>query len=195
MRLFGLTGGVGMGKSTCANLIRSVGLQVIDTDDLARSLTEPGQPAVREIAKEFGGHLVDSSNCLDRRALAQIVFRNSQARSALESILHPKILAAWKDVVDDWKRQGIELGVVVIPLLFETGAESHFNATLCVACSRATQLGRLRQRGWSDEESTNRIAAQLPVEDKIAKSDFVIWSEGDPSVLMPQIERVWRASR
>jgi len=195
MRLFGLTGGIGMGKTTCADLLRKAGWQVVDTDDLARSLTEPGQPAANEISHQFGGHLLDSSNRLDRSALARIVFNDAHARAALEAILHPRIMAAWQELVDGWRNQGAAMGVVVIPLLFETQSQSHFDATICVACSRTTQQARLLQRGWSPEESASRIAAQLPIEDKMAAADFVIWSEGEPALLVPQIERVFGAAK
>jgi len=181
-----------MGKSTCATLLAGIGVHVVDTDDLARLLTEPGQPAVEDISQQFGPELIDSSGQLDRSALAQIVFNNSPARAALESILHPRIIAAWKEVVDGWRREGVALGVVVIPLLFETEAESHFDATVCVACSTASQQSRLAERGWTPQESAKRIAAQFAIEDKLAKSDYVIWSEGEQSVLRPQIERVFR---
>jgi dephospho-CoA kinase len=195
MRLYGLTGGVGMGKSTCAMVLAGMGVRVVDTDDLARSLTEPGHPAVEEISHQFGPEVIDSSGRLNRSALAQIVFNNSPARAALESILHPRIIAAWKEIVAGWRREGAALGVVVIPLLFETEAESHFVATVCVACSKPSQQLRLSERGWNPEERAGRIAAQLPIEDKMARSDYVIWSEGEPAVLLPQIERIFQPAR
>ena len=194
MRLFGLTGGIGMGKSTCATLLADRGIRVVDTDDLAHSLTAPGRPALQEISQHFGRHVLDGAGQLDRSALARIVFNDAAARATLESILHPRIQAAWQATVSGWRQEGEALGVVVIPLLFETGAASQFAATVCVACSKASQQERLEQRGWTHADCARRIAAQLPIEDKLARSDYLVWSEGDPSVLPPQLARIFRVS-
>jgi dephospho-CoA kinase len=191
MQLFGLTGGIGMGKSTCADLLKRFCVQVIDTDDLARTLTEAGQPAVGEICSAFGQQVIDDNGCLRRDVLAEIVFNSSSSRSTLESILHPRITAAWTAQVEQWKRAGRTIGVVVIPLLFETSAESAFDATVCVACSARTQMERLADRGWTPQQSQSRIAAQLPVDQKMGRSDYVLWSEGEISVLARQMQRVF----
>lgn len=191
MQLFGLTGGIGMGKSTCADLLRRHAIPVIDTDDLARAFTEAGGPAMDEIRNAFGEQVIDSEGRLRRDTLAQIIFNDSSARSKLESILHPRIAAAWADQAEQWQRAGLNMGVVVIPLLFETSAESAFGATVCVACSAGTQMQRLAGRGWTREQSASRIAAQLPVEQKMARSDYVLWSEGEVSALAGQMQRIF----
>ena len=178
MRVFGLTGGIGMGKSTCADLLRKRGFSVIDTDDLARELVDPGKPALTEIVNTFGSSVLDAFQTLRRDVLAEIVFRDSAARAKLESILHPKIIAAWEDQLALWHAHGIPTAVVVIPLLFETQSESRFDVTVCLACSRGTQHARLRSRGWSNDEIVRRSAAQLSVEEKMARADHVIWTEG-----------------
>jgi len=192
MRLFGLTGGIGMGKSTCADLLAKASVPVIDTDELARLLTGRGSPAIAEIAAAFGPDVLDAAGALRRENLAEIVFKDTTARARLESILHPRIAAAWAAQVEQWKQAGLTIGVVVIPLLFETRAESAFDATVCVACSEKTQAERLAGRGWTPEQSASRIAAQMSVDQKVAKSDFVIWSEGDVSTLAPQLRRVFK---
>jgi dephospho-CoA kinase len=191
MRCYGLTGGIGMGKSTCARLLAERGVAAIDTDALARDLVEPGQPALQEISATFGSHLIDATGQLRRDALADLVFRDAGARHRLEAILHPRILKAWQEQVTQWRVEGRTLGVVVIPLLFETGAEAHFDATVCVACTAATQRARLRDRGWSQVEIQRRSAAQLPVEQKVSRSRFVIWSEGELAVHEAQIWRIF----
>lgn len=191
MRLIGLTGGIGMGKSTCAELLAKDSVPVIDTDQLARSLTEPGQPALLEIFQAFGSEVSDAHGGLRRGALAEMVFKDSAARQRLEAILHPRIAAAWAAKVGEWRKDGVAVGVVVIPLLFETKAESSFDATVCVACTKATQNERLASRGWSREESQQRIAAQMPIEEKMSKADHVIWSEGSLDVLGSQVRRIF----
>ncbi len=190
MKLLGLTGGVGMGKSTAADFLRQRGLEVVDTDEIARRVVTPGQPAVREIAATFGDHVVDSSGQLRRETLAQIVFADDMARRRLEAILHPRIRELWLAETRRWRATGVAQGVVVIPLLFETGAEAEFDATLCLACSAATQRERLVERGWSEEEAARRNRAQWPVEKKMGRSTYVVWNEAGLAVLAAQLDRV-----
>ncbi len=190
MKTFGLTGGIGMGKSSAARFLRERGAQVVDTDELAHQLVEPGQPALAEILTVFGGHVVAPGGQLRRDELAQIVFADPAARKQLETILHPRIQERWLAQIETWRGEGCKLAVVVIPLLFETKAESRFDKTICVACSAATQRGRLLERGWTPRQVEQRITAQMPVEEKIARSDYVIWTEGDLQNHSQQIDRM-----
>src|SRR6266436_630162 len=193
MKVLGLTGGIGMGKSTCAELLRARNLPVVDTDDLARTVVEPGQPALAEIRAAFGAQMIDKGGQLNRGELARAVFSDPAARKRLEGILHPRIRELWKAQAKEWQAQDHSLGVVVIPLLFETGAESELDATACLACSEATQRQRLSARGWSREQIDQRIRAQWPIEQKLAKSDFVIWTEAGLDVHAEQLDRILRA--
>jgi dephospho-CoA kinase len=178
MKLCGLTGGVGMGKSTAAGFFLQRGARVIDTDEIARELVQPGQPALAEIKEEFGGEIISSAGGLKRAELARIVFSENAARKKLEAILHPRIRERWLAQIETWRKENCKLAVVVIPLLFETQAESQFDKIICVACSAANQQERLLKRSWSPEQIQQRIAAQMPAEEKIARSHFVIWTEG-----------------
>jgi len=190
MKVCGLTGGAGMGKSTAAQILRQRGVPVVDTDDLARQLVEPGQPALREIQTVFGNHVIAPDGHLRRDELAQIVFTDPAARKKLEAILHPRIRERWLAQIEAWRGESCPLAVVVIPLLFETQAESNFDKIVCVACSATAQRERLLARGWTPEQIRQRLAAQWPVEQKIARSDFVIWTDGSPEVLAQQFERI-----
>lgn len=190
MKIFGLTGGVGMGKSTAAGFLRTRGAQVVDADELARELVRPGRPAFAEIKKEFGAGIISSAGELNRAELARIVFADSAARKKLEAILHPRIRELWTAQIKSWRNENHPLAVVVIPLLFETQAESQFDKIICVACSAATRQKRLLERGWTLEQITQRIAAQMPVEQKIARSDFVVWTEGDLKNHEQQLDRI-----
>jgi dephospho-CoA kinase len=190
LKVLGLTGGIGMGKSTVAELLRQRGLPVVDTDLLAREVVAPGQPAVAELRAAFGDGVFDASGTLDREALARVVFADDAARRRLEAILHPRIRAAWEAQVVRWRAEGRAAGVVVIPLLFETGAQSAFDAILCVACTAATQHQRLRDRGWSDKQIEQRLQAQWPIERKLQAADFVIWTEGDLASVDRQCDAV-----
>ena len=191
MKLFGLTGGIGMGKSTAAEFLRARGAQIVDTDELARQLVQPGQPALVEIQTEFGKKVIAPDGQLRRKELAEIIFADAVARKKLETILHPRIRERWLAQVEIWRQENRALAIVVIPLLFETRAESHFDKIICVACSAATQRERLRARGWTPEQIQQRLAAQLPIEEKIARADFVVWTDGALDAYAQQLERIF----
>ena len=200
MKVCGLTGGVGMGKSTAGEILRTHGAQVVDTDELARQLVKPGQLALAEIQKQFGGEVISPVGELKRAGLAQIVFTDNAARKKLEAILHPRIRERWLAQIETWRaapkqsdgarKENCVLAVVVIPLLFETQAESRFDKIICVACSAAGQQKRLLERGWTPGQINQRIAAQMPLEQKIARSDFVIWTDGAMDSHEEQISRL-----
>lgn len=190
MKVCGLTGGVGMGKSTAAHFFSESGAQIVDTDELARRLVRRGEPALAEIQAEFGKSIVASDGRLRRDELAKIVFADAAMRRKLEAILHPRIRGCWLDQIEGWRGEGRTIAIVVIPLLFETGAESHFDKIICVACSAATQRERLLARGWNPEQIKQRMAAQMPVERKISRADFVIWTDGVLGVHARQVHHI-----
>ena len=190
MKLCGLTGGVGMGKTTTARFLQERGARVVDTDDLARELVQPGQPALARIQKLFGPDIIDRAGALRRDQLAAIVFADPVARKKLEAILHPPIRERWQAQVNAWRTAAEPLAIVVIPLLFETGAETLFDKIICTACSSAAQRARLTERGWSADQAAQRIAAQLPADEKIARSHFVVWTDGTLEAHRQQVERI-----
>ncbi len=191
MKVCGLTGGVGMGKSTAAEFLRSRGAQMVDADELARQLVQPGQPALAEIQAAFGQAVIAPDGRLRRDELARVVFADAAARKKLEAILHPRIGERWLARIETWRGENRALAVVVIPLLFETRAESHFDKIICVACSAPAQSERLLARGWTPEQIQQRVAAQWPVEQKISRADFVVWTDGAPDMHARQLERIF----
>jgi dephospho-CoA kinase len=193
MKICGLTGGVGMGKSTAAEFLRACGARVVDADELALQLVKPGRPALAEIQAAFGKNVIAPDGQLRRNELAQIVFSDAVARKKLEAILHPRIRESWLAQVETWRKENQTLAVVVIPLLFETQAGSHFDKIICAACSAANQKKRLLERGWSSGQIRQRIAAQMPVDQKIARADFVVWTDGELDNHAKQIERILAA--
>jgi dephospho-CoA kinase len=190
MKVCGLTGGVGMGKSTAAGFFSRHEVRVVDTDEIARRLVQPGQPALTEIQANFGNNVLAPDGSLKRDELARIVFASESDRKKLEAILHPRIREGWLAQTDIWRKEKKPLAVVVIPLLFETGAESYFDRIICTACSPAAQQERLAARGWSAGQIRLRIEAQLPVGQKIARSHFVLWTEGSLASHARQVERI-----
>ena len=190
MKVIGLTGGVGMGKSTGGELLRQHGIPVMDTDEIARQIVEPGEPALEEIRAVFGAEVIGPDGRLLRGLLAQRVFGDPLARERLEAILHPRIRTIWLAEVERLRREGAPACGVAIPLLFETQAASSLGFTVCLACSEATQQQRLVARGWTLAQIQERNRAQWPVEKKMALADYVIWTEGPLSVHAQQWHRI-----
>jgi dephospho-CoA kinase len=192
MKVIGLTGGIGMGKSAAAGFLREHGLPVVDTDLIARQLVEPGKPALAEIKSAFGPEIIAPDGCLRRDELARRVFADTAARKKLEAILHPRIRTRWKEQIESWRVESRPLAVVVIPLLFETNATAEFDRIICVACSASTQRKRLQSRGWDADQMDQRIAAQWPVEKKMDLADHVVWTEAGLDVHASQLDRILR---
>ena len=191
-RVIGITGGVGMGKSTAAKLLREQGVPVVDSDDLARDVVAVGEPALAEVSKIFGAEFLDAQGQLDRGKLAAHIFGNDAERKKLEAIIHPRVRECWLLQMESWRAENVPLGVVVIPLLFEVGAEGEFDSVICVACTGNTQRERLRARGWDDVQITARIAAQMDVTEKIKRANQVVWTEGDVNLLREQLQSIFR---
>lgn len=191
MKTFGLTGGIGTGKSTVADLLQQWQVAWLDTDLVARHVVEPGQPALREIQRVFGDEVMDVGGQLRRGWLADKVFGDARNRQALEAILHPRIREVWERTIQSWTSSGLDRGVVVIPLLFEVGLAREFDVTVCVACSAARQRARMAGRGWTEQQIAQRLAAQWPLERKLALADRVIWNDGSREVLAEQARRIF----
>ena len=189
-RVLGLTGGVGMGKSTAARLLKKAGLPVVDSDGLAREAVQPGTEGLAEIADEFGEGFLKPDGSLDRDKMASTVFQDKAVRKRLEAIIHPRVRAVWENRIEQWREQKRPVGVVVIPLLFEVGVQDSFDAVLCVASTASTQRSRLRRRNWSDDQIAARIAAQMDIAQKMDLADHVLWNEGTPDQLGEQLNGI-----
>ncbi len=190
MMTCGLTGGIGAGKSTTAELLARRGIPVIDTDAIARDLVRPGEPALNDIRASFGADFVDQDGSLRRDRLAEVVFSQADKRRELEAILHPRIRRTWEGRLADLGRQGMPLAFVMIPLLFETEAESRLSGVICVGCSESTQRARLTRRGWNEAQIRQRVAAQWPMSRKMDRADWVIWNESSLDLCEQQLNRV-----
>jgi dephospho-CoA kinase len=185
----GLTGGIASGKTTVANELARHGAVIIDADELAREVVEPGTPGFAAVVRRFGEGVLRDER-LDRAALARIVFADPQARRDLENVIHPEV----RRRAAERERALPHTAVVVhvIPLLVETGKESDFDLCVVVDVDRQTQLARLMARGpMSREEAESRIAAQATREQRLAAADIVIPNVGTLTDLTEQVDDLW----
>lgn len=186
----GLTGGIGSGKSAVADLLAAHGAVIIDADQLAREVVEPGTAGLEAVAAEFGPGVLTSDGRLDRAAMAGVIFADPQARARLEGIIHPAVrqLAVQRERV-----AGPDAIVVhVIPLLIETGQSETFDVLVVVDVDPALQRARIQQRdGLSDDEITARLTAQVDRGSRLQVADEVIDNGGDRDALAAQVAALW----
>lgn len=187
--IYGLTGGIGMGKSTVARVLAKTGLPAVDSDELAREVVQPGQPVLEEIREVFGDEFIGDDERLDRARMAACIFSDDGSRKQLEDIIHPRVRERWQACVSKWRSAGSS-GVVVIPLLFEVDAGANFDTVLCVACTGGTQRQRLHEHGLSEVQIEQRIAAQLTITEKMKRADHVLWNEGGLETLRAQLTQL-----
>ncbi len=172
-----VTGGIGCGKSEVARILQQCGVDVCDTDQLARDLVEPGAPALQKLVSRFGTEILRDDGTLNREAMAKQVFNDCGAREFLESVMHPEIrrqVTAWLEK----PREGMGWVAVIIPLLFETGDTAGWDAIICVSAPESIVHERLLRRGYSPEDILARIRAQMELSRKEAGSDYVIINDG-----------------
>ncbi len=199
MKRIGLTGGIGCGKSTVLAMLRELGAEIVDTDQIARDVVAPGTSGLRSIVTEFGAEMLRPDGSLDRERLAARVFGDTAARKRLEAITHPRIrrALAWRFAKLALRRARVV--IVEAPLLFETGGEKRFDETVAVVADEPTIYARLRSRnGWSDEEIAARLASQLPLAEKARRATHVIDNSGDLTATRARVEalmRRWSSAR
>ena len=189
-RAIALTGGVGCGKSEAGRIFAALGAEVLDADDLARRVVEPGQPALEQIVARFGRAVLQPDGRLDRAALARRVFADETARRELEAMVHPPVLAElarWRGAVTARGRDAVG----IVPLLFEAGAEGGWEAVVCVSARPETVGARLRARGWTEAEQQARQQAQWPLAEKERRAHHVVRNDGSIAELAEAVRRVY----
>lgn len=170
--VIGITGGIGSGKTTVANLFADLGVPVIDADDLARRAVARGEPGYEEIVKDFGSEILDEAGELDRRKMREHVFSDSDNRARLEAIVHPRVYAMMKQLLDNLE---CPYAIVVVPLLIETGGREIVDRVLVVDSPRELQIERTLRRDGATREGVERIlAAQTDRRSRLAVADDVI---------------------
>jgi len=189
--IVGLTGGIGSGKSTVAGFFGDLGVPVVDADQVAREVVEPGTDGLAEVVAEFGEGVLDADGALDRTALGAVVFGDAGARSRLEAILHPRIGALSTQKLMSLAQQGHPYALYEAALLVEKGSHKMMGKLVVVAVDDATQLARVKARDALDDEAAlARIASQLPLSEKIAVADHVIRNDGTLEGTRTQVQAV-----
>jgi dephospho-CoA kinase len=191
LKLIGLTGGAGSGKTTVAEMFRELGAAVVDADEAAHAVYEPGTPGFDAVVREFGPHYVRGGR-IDRVRLGELVFRDRDALRRLNAIVHP--------LVRDWMAErtqeaaGRGAGVIVqdVPLIFESGLEPLYSAVVLVYVPEEVQVSRLvGGRGLSEEHARAIIASQMPIEEKKLRARHVIDNSGSLDATRGQVREVW----
>jgi dephospho-CoA kinase len=191
VKLLGLTGGIASGKSTVAKILQSLGAAIVNADDLAREVVEPGQEAWKEIVASFGADILQSDQTLDRQKLRKLIFNRPEARKQLESIIHPRVRALAEERIRQYAAAGYPVVVYEVPLLFEGNLQEWLRPVILVACSIETQTARLQKRDHlTPADAEKHIAAQMSLKDKRRLADYVIENNGTLEDLERQTRQI-----
>lgn len=188
MRVIGLTGGIGSGKSLVAEYFADHGALVIDADQLARAVIERGTTGFDEVVAVFGDSILVNGE-IDRRALGELIFKDPELKSKLEAIIHPRVRSEFEEAVASLTAD--QILVYEIPLLFETGSANRFDSIITVEAKMDERIARLRRKGLQISEIEARIAAQATREQRVSIADFVIENNGSQDELLRKVENIW----
>lgn len=193
----GLTGSIAVGKSFVAGVLAGLGCRVLDADESARRIVEPGTQGLRAVAEAFGPEVLGADGALDRAKLGSVVFGDEEKRRLLNSILHPLIIAEQDEVLRRWEAEDPRgIGVVDAALMIESGGYKRFDKLVVAHCRPEIQLERLmRRNNLSREEAGRRIAAQMPQGEKLRYADFSVDTSGAFDETKIQVEEVYKALR
>jgi dephospho-CoA kinase len=188
MRIYGLTGGIGSGKSTVAALFKRCGIPVLSADALAHDAVSPGTDGLREVVEAFSTDILHADGSLDRRKLGQIVFNDPAAKRRLEGIVHPRVQERFLECARELSGEGAQAMIYEVPILFERDLDAMFAATILVCSSEAERIRRVTTRdGVSEREVQDRIHNQLPDLDKRARATYVIDNDAEMDALRDQV--------
>ena len=194
MKIIGLTGGIGSGKSTVSASMAELGAVIIDADKLGHEALKPDTKVWHEIVSAFSRQVVSTNGTINREKLGAIVFSNTEARAKLNQIMHPGIYDMVETQLKKYRRQGADIVVIEVPLLLEAGWASLVDEVWVTTAHEATVLKRLRERTkLSERELLARIRSQLPSEERIKHADMVIDTNCDPDELKTKIKELWQS--
>jgi dephospho-CoA kinase len=186
----GLTGGIGAGKSTVADLFSKRGAVVIRSDELARQVIEPQTPGFKQVTSRFGNEIVNDEGNIDRAKLAQVVFNDDVALKDLENIVHPLVRERTNQLMSEQTSETIIVNE--IPLLLEKKMESLFEFLVIVISNEKNRLERLSQKGVLEEQAKARMAKQVNDQDRKAAADFLIVNDGNLDQLEADVQKIWQ---
>jgi dephospho-CoA kinase len=191
VKLVGLTGGIASGKSTVAKILQSLGAAIVNADDLAREVVEPGHEAWQEIVASFGAGVLQSDQNLGRQKLRMLIFNQPEARKRLESIIHPRVRALAEERIRQYAAAGYPVVIYEVPLLFEGNLQEWLRPVILVACDVDTQTVRLQKRDHlTAADAEKHIAAQMSLDDKRRLADYVIENNGSLEDLERQTRQI-----
>jgi dephospho-CoA kinase len=191
MLLVGLTGGIGSGKSTVAELLSERGAVVIDADDLSRGAVALGTDAFERVVETFGREILGADGDIDRAKLADVVFTDPERLRELEAIVHPEVARLFAEAVEPY-RDTDRVVVYTVPLLAERGLSDGFDVVVVIVADVDRRIERLmRDRGMTANEVRVRVAAQLSDEERAQVADMMLDNDGEPGRLVPQVNRLW----
>jgi dephospho-CoA kinase len=194
MKVIGLTGNIGCGKSVVARMFEELGARVIDADLVARLVVEPGEPAWNEIVQTFGEAILNSDGTINRGKLGEIVFNDKEKREALNRITHPRIIERIKELIEEFRKENVEVVIVEAALIVEKGGvKPLINDLIVVTADEEAQIRRLIERNaLSREEALSRIKSQMPLSEKVKYATYLIDNSGTLDETRKQVEEVWK---
>ncbi len=193
MEVYGLTGGIGSGKSTVAHLLEEYGIPVVSADELSRMVVAPGSRGLTDVVEAFGTEVLDDKGELDRKKMGQIVFKTPERRRQLEAILHPRIRERYEQVLDALEKAGHPVMIYEVPLLFEKNLDQQdeMKAVILVTATADTRIARVKERdSLTTDEVLARMQAQMPEQEKRERADYIIHNDGDLDDLRREVEYV-----
>ena len=196
MKVIGLTGGIGSGKSTVSQFLAELGAVILDADRVGHEALKPDTEVWREVVAAFGRQVLTPGGNIDRAKLGEIVFGKPESLSRLNQIMHPRMFDMVKAQLEGYRRQGVDVAVLEAPLLIEAGWTSLVDEVWVTVASESTVLRRLQERaGLSRAESLARIRSQLSSEERIKHADVVINNDGDLDELKARVGKLWEGAK
>lgn len=194
MKIVGLTGNIASGKSLVASILKNHGAKVIDVDDIAKKIVEPGQPTWEKIVSNFGKDILNPDGTINRKSLGEIIFNNEEKRKILNDITHPVIIESAREKVEEHKRDNAQVVIIEAALIVEKGGLKDLIEKLIVVTSdQESQIERLAERNeYSKEEALSRINSQMPSSEKSKHGDYVIDNSGTLEETKNQVNLLWQ---
>jgi dephospho-CoA kinase len=193
MKVIGITGNIASGKSTVARMFEALGARIIDADEIAREVVEPGAPAWEGIVSEFGRDILEPDGAINRKKLADIVFGDEAKRKRLNDITHPRIMERISELLREYEKEEAPVVMVEATLIVERGGlKSLIDGLIVVTADEETQIERLiRDKGYKREEAVSRLGAQMPAREKMMHGDYIIDNSGSLEDTRVQVKAVW----